>query len=139
MSLLEAANCDTRDSLLLESELELFMIRRGGWQGGKGPDFATLQIRKAGRAEERAIKLVSEILLEGVTARSSSRSGQKIDPKSKRKPPAESDTSSKSRKRSTKTRLKKGRKFLSRMRKAKEEKNLIKFKRVVRKDPALHT
>ena len=55
MSLLEAANCDTRDSLLLESELELF--RRGGWQGGKGPDFVTLQIRKAGRAEEHAIKL----------------------------------------------------------------------------------
>ncbi len=60
LSPLQSTYCDTRDSILLASEIDLF--ETGSWKGGSGPNFDQVDIQKNARLEERAASLGAELI-----------------------------------------------------------------------------
>ena len=136
LSPLESAYCDTRDSILLESEISLF--ETGAWKGGHGPNFDQVDARKNSRTEERAATLGAELAnLSSMTE--TQRNGCRIDPNAGHKPPVEDKDTHMPKKRERRTRLKRSKAFIYRLKKAKYEKNNICIKRVISRNSDEHT
>jgi hypothetical protein len=81
LSLLDVCQADTRDSLLLE--LELQSLHAGSAIKGKGPSFMDHKRKRYQREIDRAKKMGKEMF-----------DGRKVDPKSTHRPPAEKKTQS---------------------------------------------